>query len=94
MSPQTHLNSIELERIERELYALFEAEQAARLRSFALPVGYEKSQAVAEYWNAMAAGSAMRRRRERFLAACECRTGGRSNVSGLCPSPGSVWPCR
>jgi hypothetical protein len=68
MSLQALLNSIELELIERELYPLFEAEQAAQQRSFSLPVGYEKPQALAEYWNAMAAGSAMRRRRERLLA--------------------------
>ena len=42
-------------------------EQATLLRSLALPVGYEKSQALAEYSNAVAAVSALQRRRERFL---------------------------
>ena len=68
MSLQDLLNSIELELIERELYPLFEAEQTAQQRAVSLPVGYEKSQALAEYWNAMAAGSATRRRREHLLA--------------------------
>ena len=75
MSLQDLLNSIELELIERELYPFFEAEQAARQRAFSLPVGYEKSQALAEYWNAMAAGTATRRRRERLLTARESRAG-------------------
>jgi hypothetical protein len=68
MSPQDLLNSIELEQIERELYALSEAEQAAQQRSFALPVGYEKSQALAEHWNAAAAWNVVNRRRARLLA--------------------------
>jgi hypothetical protein len=49
VSSKDLINSTEFELIERELYALSEAEQAAQQRSFALPVGYEKSQALAEY---------------------------------------------
>jgi len=74
MSVQIHLRSIELERIAQELYALLETEQAAQQRWLALPVGYEKSQALAEYSNAVAAVSAMRRRHTRCLV--------RSNGSG------------
>lgn len=72
MSPKDLLDSTELELIERELYALSEAEQAAQQRSLALPVGYEKSQAFAEHWNAAAALSAMSRRRERLLPRQGC----------------------
>ena len=75
MSAQDFLNSIELERIERELYALSEMEQAAQHRSLALPVGYKKSQALAEHWNAAAAWSAASRRRERLLAIHRYRAG-------------------
>ena len=67
MSEDSHPGSIEFERLEQELYALVEVEQATLLRSLALPVGYEKSQALAEYSNAVAAVSAMRQRRERFF---------------------------
>jgi hypothetical protein len=67
MSEDIHPGSIGLELLEQELYALNEVEQAALLRSLALPVGYEKSQALAEYSNAVAAVSAMQRRRARFL---------------------------
>ena len=67
MSEDIHPGSIELERLEQELYALIEVEQATLLRSLALPVGYEKSQALAEYSNALAAVSAMQQRRVRFL---------------------------
>jgi hypothetical protein len=67
MSEDTPLSIIEFEQSERELYALIEAEHMALLRSLALPVGYEKSQALAEYSNAVAAVSATRRRRDRFL---------------------------
>jgi hypothetical protein len=69
MSLQAHLDHVELEIIERDLYARLEAEQAAQQRAFSLPVGYEKTQALAEYWNTMAAVSAIRRRREHFLTA-------------------------
>jgi hypothetical protein len=58
---------VESERLQQELYALIEMEQATLLRSIALPAGYEKSQALAEYSNAVAAVSAMQQRRERFL---------------------------
>ena len=74
MSPQDPLDGIELELIERELYALSEIEQAAQHRSLALPVGYEKSQALAEHWNAAAALGAVSRRRGRLLA-WPCRHG-------------------
>ena len=74
MSPQDPLDGIELELIERELYALSEIEQAAQHRSLALPVGYEKSQALAEHWNAAEALGAVSRRRERLLA-WPCRHG-------------------
>lgn len=67
MAEDSHPCSIEFERFEQELYALIEMEQATLLRSLALPVGYEKSQALAEYSNALAAVSAMQQRRERFL---------------------------
>jgi hypothetical protein len=67
MSEDSHPGSIEFERLEQELYALIEVEQATLLRTLALPVGYEKSQALAEYSNALAALSAMQQRRERFL---------------------------
>jgi hypothetical protein len=67
MSEDSPPGSIEFERLEQELYALIEMEQATLLRSLALPVGYEKSQALAEYSNAVAAVSAVQRRRERFL---------------------------
>jgi hypothetical protein len=67
MSEEFHPGSIETELLEQELYALVEVEQATLLRSLALPVGYEKSQALAEYSNALAAMSAMQQRRERFL---------------------------
>ena len=67
MSEDIHPGSVEFERLEQELYALIEVEQATLLRSLALPVGYEKSQALAEYSNALAAVSAMQQRRERFL---------------------------
>ena len=58
---------VESERLQQELYALIEMEQATLLRSIALPAGYEKSQALAEYSNAVAAVSAMQQRRGRFL---------------------------
>ena len=67
MSEDIQPGSMEFERLEQELYALIEVEQATLLRSLALPVGYEKSQALAEYSNAVAAVSAMQQRRERFL---------------------------
>jgi hypothetical protein len=67
MSEDIHQGSMEFERFEQELYALIELEQATLLRSLALPVGYEKSQALAEYSNAVAAVSAMQQRRGRFL---------------------------
>ena len=67
MSEDINPGSIEFERLEQELYALTEVEQATLLRSLSLPVGYEKSQALAEYSNAVAAVSAMQQRRERFL---------------------------
>jgi len=67
MSEDIHQGSLEFERFEQELYALIEVEQATLLRSLALPVGYEKSQALAEYSNAVAAVSAMQQRRGRFL---------------------------
>ena len=67
MSEDIHQGSMEFERFEQELYALIEVEQATLLRSLALPVGYEKSQALAEYSNAVAAVSAMQQRRGRFL---------------------------
>ena len=67
MSEDSHPGGIELERLGQELYALIEAEQATLLRSLALPVGYEKTQALAEYSNAVAAVSAIQQRRERFL---------------------------
>ena len=67
MSEDVHLGSMEFERLEQELDALIEVEQATLLRSLALPVGYEKSQALAEYSNAVAAVSAMQQRRGRFL---------------------------
>ena len=67
MSEDIHPGSLEFERLEQDLYALIEVEQATLLRSLALPVGYEKSQALAEYSNAVAAVSAVQRRRERFL---------------------------
>jgi hypothetical protein len=67
MSEDIHPGSMEFERLEQELYALIEVEQATLLRSLALPVGYEKSQALAEYSNAVAAVSAMQQRRERFF---------------------------
>ena len=67
MSEDIHQGSMEFERFEQELYALIEVEQATLLRSLALPVGYEKSQALAEYSNAVAAVSAMQQRRARFL---------------------------
>lgn len=67
MSEDSHPGSIEFEGLEQELDALIEVEQAALLRSLALPVGYEKSQALAEYSNAVAAVSALQQRRERFL---------------------------
>ena len=67
MSEDIHQGSMEFERFEQELYALIEVEQATLLRSLALPVGYEKSQALAEYSSAVAAVSTMRQRRERFL---------------------------
>jgi hypothetical protein len=67
MSEDINPDSFEFERIEHELYALIEVEQATLLRSLALPVGYEKSQALAEYSNAVAAVSALQQRRERFL---------------------------
>ena len=67
MSEDIHQVSMEFERFEQELYALIELEQATLLRSLALPVGYEKSQALAEYSNAVAAVSAMQQRRARFL---------------------------
>jgi hypothetical protein len=67
MSEDSYLGSIEFERLVQELDALIEVEQATQLRSLALPVGYEKSQALAEYSNAVAAVSALQQRRERFL---------------------------
>jgi hypothetical protein len=67
MSEGSYPGGIELERLEQGLYALIEVEQATLMRSLALPVGYEKSQALAEYSNAVAAVSAMQQRRERFL---------------------------
>jgi hypothetical protein len=67
MSEDIHPGSIELDLFEQDLYALIEVEQATLLRSLALPVGYEKSQALAEYSNAVAAASAMQQRRARFL---------------------------
>jgi hypothetical protein len=67
MTEDNHPGSIEFELLEQELYALIEVEQATLLRSLALPVGYEKSQALAEYSNAVAAVSALQQRRERFL---------------------------
>jgi hypothetical protein len=67
MSEDIHAGSIEFERLELELHALIEMEQSTLLRSLALPVGYEKSQALAEYSNAVAAVSAMQQRRARFL---------------------------
>jgi hypothetical protein len=67
MSEDFDPGSVECERLKQELYALIEMEQATLLRSLALPVGYEKSQALAEYSNAVAAVSAMQRRRGRFL---------------------------
>ncbi|TLY79573.1 MAG: hypothetical protein E6K49_03575 [Gammaproteobacteria bacterium] len=85
MSGQIHLNGIELERLERELYALLEIEQAAQRRWLALPVGYEKSQALAEYSTAVAAASAMRQKREGCLvklgskASSSCRRVGSSS---------------
>ena len=66
MAGDNHSGSIELELLEQQLYALIEVEQATLLRSLALPAGYEKSQVLAEYSNAVAAVSAMRQRRERF----------------------------
>jgi len=74
MSEQARLNSIELEQIELELHALLELEQAALQHCLALPVGYEKSQTLAEYSNAMAARSAMRQRREHLLDDCQYHT--------------------
>jgi len=44
----------------------------AQQRWLALPVGYEKSQALAEYWNTMAAESAVRQTHERFLSSAKC----------------------
>jgi hypothetical protein len=67
MSEDINPDSFEFERLEQELYALIEVEQATLLRSLALPVGYEKSQALAEYSNAVAAVSVLQQRRERFL---------------------------
>jgi hypothetical protein len=67
MAEDNHPGSIEFEPLEQQLYALIEVEQATLLRSLALPVGYEKSQALAEYSNAVAAVSAMQQWRERFL---------------------------
>ena len=67
MSEDFHPGSMEFERLGQELYALIEMEQATLLRSLALPVGYEKSQALAEYSNAVAAASAMQQRRKRLL---------------------------
>jgi hypothetical protein len=66
MSEDSYPGGIEFERLEQELYALIELEQAILMRSLALPVGYDKSQALAEYSNAVAAVSAMQQRRERF----------------------------
>jgi hypothetical protein len=69
MSEDIHIGSLEFERLEQDLYALIEEEQATLLRSLALPVGYGKSQALAEHSNAVAAASATQQKRKRFLLA-------------------------
>jgi hypothetical protein len=73
MSEDIHPVGIEFERLGQELNALIEMEQATLLRWLALPVGYDKSQAVAEYSNAVAAVSAMQQRRQRFLLNVQTR---------------------
>ena len=81
MSEDSDPGRIEFERLEQELYTLIEAEQATLLRSLALPAGYEKSQALAEYSNAVAAVSAMQRRRE-FLLLISVRHKSESGTLG------------